>query len=208
MEIVDLDVGAAALDALALTLSENERKRAARFLRDEDRRRFVAARGALRKILGGVIGLAPERVAFVYGPHGKPALSGGDVRFNLSHTAGRALIAWTRGAEIGVDIEAVRPLRFGARIARRYFSEDEQAALAGITDASWEEGFFRCWTRKEAFIKAVGDGLSHPLRTFTVPLDRVVSDEPVRVAGDDRVLWQVSTVDAGPGFLAAIVTER
>jgi len=202
-EIVDLDVEVANARA---SLHADELKRASRFLRDEDRRRFVVARSRLREILGGLLGIAPERVAFAYGAYGKPALAPAQaesgLRFNLSHSADRALVAWTHDGEIGSDLERVRAVRFGAKIARRYFSDDEQEAFRGLSGPAWDAAFFRCWTRKEAFIKAVGDGLSHPLRSFTVPMTETVREQPV-AAG-----WQVSTVDAGPGYLAAVVTER
>jgi 4'-phosphopantetheinyl transferase len=168
----------------------------------------------LRGVLGAALGIPPERVAFVYGAHGKPALAppqaSSGLRFNLSHAAGRGLIGWAHGREIGVDVELVRPVRFGAKIARRYFSDDEQGAFAGVSGAAWDETFFRCWTRKEAFIKAVGDGLAHPLRSFSVPMSPVVTDESVLVHGDEAASkrWRIASIDAGPGFLGAIVTER
>ena len=209
--IVDLGAGDEEIEAARSLLAPDELRRAARFLREVDRRHFVAARAALRRTLAKALGGDARDVAFRYGRHGKPSLAGtdGTIRFNLSHAGGRALIAWTRGIEIGVDIENVRAVRYGGKIARRYFSDDEQRAFAGLADERWNEAFFRCWTRKEAFIKAVGDGLSYPLRTFTVPMEPTVAAGDIRVdgAGASSTAWKLDTVDAGSGFVAAIVTE-
>lgn len=213
-QLVTLDVGAEALEGARATLAVDEVRRAERFLRDEDRRRFVAARALLRRTLGSALGIAPERVAFVYGAHGKPALAPSQaesgIRFNLSHSAGRAFVAWTSGREIGTDLEAIRPVRFGEKIARRFFSGDEREIVLRAPDATWDATFFRCWTRKEAFIKAVGDGLSYPLRSFSVPMGEAPSQAPIRVHDDAEASrrWSLSTIDAGPGFLAAFVVER
>jgi 4'-phosphopantetheinyl transferase len=213
-EVAALAVDPASIEAARASLSSEELRRAARFLRDEDRNRFVAARAMLRRILGNALGIAPAAVAFTYGSHGKPALapslSDSGLRFNLSHSAGRALVAWTTGCELGADLELVRPVRYGARIAKRFFSDDEQAAFEGLAGDRWDETFFRCWTRKEAFIKALGDGLSYPLRSFSVPMAPGEQGVFVRVHDDAAASrrWFLSTVDAGPGFLAAIVTER
>ena len=214
VEVAELEVAPAAVERARAILAADESRRAARFLRDEDRSRFVAARAMLRRILGRALGVAPETVAFVYGPHGKPALAPpwaeSGVRFNLSHSGGRAMVAWTVGRELGADLELVRPVRYREKIAGRFFSVEEQTAFAGLDAALWDETFFRCWTRKEAFIKAIGDGLSYPLQSFSVPMDAASSDAPVRVHGDEVASgrWFLSTVDAGPGFLAALVGER
>ena len=214
LEVGELDLPPSELEQARSVLSARERERAARFLRDEDRARFIAARAMLRHALARELGVPPAQLEFVYGGHGKPALAApfgdGGLRFNLSHSAGRALLAFAYGRELGVDLEKVRPVRFGAKIARRFFTEEEQRALDGLTAAAWDEGFFRCWTRKEAFIKAVGDGLSYPLKSFSVPMGPAAMDEDVRVHGAQAAqrLWSVSVVDAGPGFLGAIVAER
>jgi 4'-phosphopantetheinyl transferase len=213
IESGELDLPAEALEEARSVLSGDERRRADRFLREDDRARFTAARALLRRTLGQALGERPERLAFAYGARGKPALAApfdaSGLRFNLSHSAGRALLAMARDREIGVDLERIRPVRFGPKIAHRFFSDDERHALDGLTGTAWDEGFFRCWTRKEAFIKAVGDGLSFPLKSFSVPMGREVKDEAVRVHDGSRTIrpWILSAVDAGPGFLAAIVVE-
>lgn len=210
--IASLSVSPEAIAQARPLLAADELRRAERFLRDEDRSRFIAARALLRGLLGRELGLAPERVAFVYGRHGKPSLgpsqAAGGLRFNLSHSGGRALLAWTRGREIGADLELIRPVRFGMKIARRFFSDDEQDALRGLEGPEWDAAFFRCWTRKEAFIKAVGDGLSYPLRSFSIPMSEGGTPGPVRVSGEEAASrpWTLQAIDAGPGFLAAVVT--
>ena len=214
IEFGELDLAAEALDEARSVLSDDERKRADRFLREVDRTRFAAARSLLRRTLAGVLETRPERLTFTYGAHGKPALgppfAARGVRFNLSHSAGRALIAVARDREVGVDLERIRPVRFGAKIARRFFSEREQYALDGLTGSAWDEGFFRCWTRKEAFIKAVGDGLTFPLKSFSVPMTREAENEAVQIHEGSPTSrhWILSALEACPGFLAAIVVER
>jgi len=214
LELIDLDVAAAATARSRSLLAADELRRAERFLREADRARFIAARAMLRGILGRALDVPPPRVVFVYGPHGKPALApplaASGLRFNLSHSGGKALVVWTIGGEIGADIELVRSVRYGVKIARRYFSDDEQAVMTRPDAPPWNEAFFRCWTRKEAFIKAIGDGLAYPLRSFSVPMTPAPSKDPVRVYGDASASsrWSLSSIDAGPGFLAAVVTER
>ena len=210
----ELDLPDDALEDARSVLSDDERKRAARFLRHGDRVRFIAARCLLRRTLAEALDARPERLAFAYGAHGKPALAASfdasGLRFNLSHSGGRALLAVARGRDVGVDLERIRPVRFGPKIARRFFSDGEQRTLDGFTGSAWDEEFFRCWTRKEAFIKAVGDGLSFPLKSFSVPMAREAEAEAVQVHDGSRTSrrWILSAVDAGPGFLAAIVAER
>jgi 4'-phosphopantetheinyl transferase len=213
IEVVDLDVPEASLREARRLLSDKETKRSARFLRDEDRTRFVAARSFLRRTLGKQLGIPAEKVEFAYGAHGKPGLaapfSASDLRFNLSHSAGRAVLAWTKGREVGVDLEKLRSVKYGVKISQRYFTDEERAVFDGIDGPAWDEAFFRCWTRKEAFIKAVGNGLSYPLRSFSVPTGATVAEAPVHVHADGpEIRWLASSIDVGPGFLGAFVVAR
>ena len=206
----ELDAPADTVERLGATLSPDERTRAARFCLERVRTRFIVGRGVLRTILAGYLGRAPERLCFSYGARGKPALApseGTDLRFNVSHSDGCALFAVARGREVGVDVERLRPLPRAERIAERFFSLPERTALKGLPPEQRVEAFFTCWTRKEAYIKARGDGLGHPLDQFAVSL---TPGEPVRLSaagdGDEREIarWSLDGLPPAPGFVAAL----
>lgn len=194
-------------------MTDDERQRAARFRFERDRTRFVCARGLLRALLSSELGVAPDLIRFVYGPHGKPSLAKGQadsgLRFNVSHSDGLGLFVLARDRAVGVDLEKVRPLRYGHAVAERFFAADECAALSGLTGDAWDRGFFRCWTRKEAFVKAVGDGLSYPLRAFSVAVSEGEPARLLRVDGDASASerYWLTTYPAGTGFEAAIAVE-
>lgn len=190
------------LDSLYELLAPEEQARAARFRFEEHRRQFIASRGTLREILAPYLGLEPARIAFVYNPHGKPSVSGSDVRFSVSHSSGWGLQAVTRGGEVGIDIERIDPDFARDEIPERYFSPREVAQLRGLPPDQQPAAFFRCWTRKEAYIKARGLGLALALDSFDVTLG---PDEPPVLSRADG--WSVQDLDAPPGFAAAIVAE-
>lgn len=210
----DLDVPEGEIAGLARVLCDDERERASRLVVPEARARFTAGRGRLRSILGEILGAAPERVGFVYGIRGKPALAppwdASGIRFSLSHSAGKALLAVTERREIGCDLEALREVRYGPAVARRFFSEEENEALARYGGAAWVDAFFRCWTRKEAFIKALGAGLSYPTRRFTVTLGEREPARLVRVDADPAAaaLFRLDALEAPAGFAAAVCVAR
>ncbi|THD83787.1 4'-phosphopantetheinyl transferase superfamily protein [Aliigemmobacter aestuarii] len=184
-------------------LSADEATRAARFLRAEHRDAFIAGRGQLREVLGAVVGQAPEALVFDYGSHGRPALRGaGMPLFNLSHSGGMAALAVCTGLQPGIDIERIRPVE--PAVALHHFSAAENAVLGTLTGQDWARGFFRCWTRKEAMVKAIGHGLSLPLKGFDVTL--AANDPPrvVRIADDDAAAWVMIGLDPAPGFEGAI----
>ena len=159
---------------LAQTLSADECMRSKRFYFERDRRRFIVGRGILRMILGCYLGIEPSCLKFWYGSHGKPALaepaSGRKIRFNVSHSQGVALYALTCNREVGVDLERLRSISDAERIAKRFFSSQENAVLQALPANLKHEAFFTCWTRKEAYIKARGEGLSFSLDLFDVSL--------------------------------------
>ncbi len=192
-------------------LSEDERRRAFRFHFDRDRRRFTVARGALRQILARYLELEPAAVQFGYSEHGKPFLEQPpadlDVRFNVSHSDDVALVAVTLSREVGIDLEKVRPEFAGLEIAERFFSPTEVETLRSLPLKLKSRGFFNCWTRKEAFVKATGKGLSFPLRAFDVTLAPGDPPRLLRVDGDDPVRWTVFEVLPGQGFVGALVVE-
>jgi 4'-phosphopantetheinyl transferase len=191
-------------------LSADEAARASRFHFARDRQRFVAARALLRTILASYLETNASRLRFSYSKKEKPSLvaehARSDVTFNVTHSGGIALLAFTRGREIGVDVEQVRHDFDPGAIARRYFSTHEQNQLAGLPAEEQVEAFFRCWTRKEAYIKATGDGLSLPLSQFDVSLaagDRnaLLATRPDR---SEAGSWLLQEVPAGPGQIAAL----
>ena len=192
------------------TLAADEPARAKRFYFDRDRNHFIVARGVLRAILGGYLNQAPECISFGYSSHGKPALAGepdrNTIRFNVSHSQGIALFAVTRGREVGVDLERIRSDVEVAEIAERFFSQRELATLRALPTGAQREAFFRCWTRKEAYIKARGEGLSLPLDQFDVSL---APGEPAALLGTrpdpaEASRWSLQELNPGPGFAAAL----
>jgi 4'-phosphopantetheinyl transferase len=209
-----LDVVPEGVGALHALLSDAERRRASRIAFGGDRRRFIVARGRLRQLLGARLGVRPESVELAYGAQGKPALAprfaDSDLRFNVSHRDDVAAYVFVFGREIGVDIEAVRPVADADDLAARFFSHGEGAAYRALDPPDRPLGFFNCWTRKEAFIKALGDGLGYPLDRFDVSLS---PDEPARILrvgpmSGDGCGWCMMSFAPAPGFVGAVVTER
>jgi 4'-phosphopantetheinyl transferase len=193
---------------------EMERAEAFRFRRD--REHFIVARALLRIILGRYLCRDPRELCFRYGPRGKPFLegdgdgSGVEFRFNLSHSGGLALLAVTRGNHIGIDIECIRPYLAYERIADRFFSSEEAASLRTLPrNGIRRKAFFACWTRKEAYIKAIGEGLSCALDRFTVSLSPWEPAALLRVDGSHEVAsrWALYELNPGPYYAAALAVE-
>jgi 4'-phosphopantetheinyl transferase len=191
-------------------LSPDEAARASRFHFPIDRQRFAASRALLRTILGAYLGADPNTLSFAYSQKEKPSLVQADadsgVTFNVSHSGGIALLAFTRRRDIGVDLEQVRRDFDVEAIARRFFSPWEKNQLASLPNGERFEGFFRCWTRKEAYIKATGDGLSLPLHQFDVAIkaeeiDALLSTRP---DASEAAQWSLREVPAGSGYVAAL----
>ncbi|HCI80551.1 MAG TPA: 4'-phosphopantetheinyl transferase, partial [Ktedonobacter sp.] len=161
-----LDGFASSLSWLASTLNSDERARAERCFYEQEKKRFIAARGLLRTILGYYTGIEPGDLQFCYSPLGKPLLetcSGSKIRFNLAHAHGFALYAITFDHEIGVDLEYIEPFAEADRIVHRFFTDEENTVFDTFTLIEKTEAFFRYWTCKEAYLKACGEGLTHPL---------------------------------------------
>jgi 4'-phosphopantetheinyl transferase len=203
-----LAVDAATLQSLGQSLSDDERARAERFIFQQDRDQFTAARGILRDLLGRYLRCHPKGIAFSYGLRGKPAVFSGKsrhpLRFNLSHSHGLALIGISSEREIGIDVERMRPEFAGEEIAKRYFSAKEIAELSQVPAKLRTEGFFLCWTRKEAYIKAKGDGLHIPLDSFDVSLTPGV---PPKLNSADHSDWSLRSLEVDRDFAAAIIAE-
>ena len=189
-------------------LDPDERSRANRFHFDKDRKHFVVARGFLRVLLGRYLKRDPKQLKFSYGPYGKPSLNGEELlRFNMSHSHGMALYALTEGRDIGVDVEYVRADFTSDDIARRFFSPFEVEALCGLPTEERVASFFRCWTRKEAYIKATGRGLSQPLDGFDVTLAPAESAALLRTDAGAHEHWSMANIEVGPGYAGAVAVE-
>ena len=207
----DLEPGAQAVDHLEALLSPDERARAARFHFRRDAMRWIVARASLREILGACLDVGPRAVAFAHGEKGKPGLATRagdlDLQFSLAHSAELAVYAVTVGCPVGVDVERLRAVPGMDRIAERTFSPEECAALRALPVALRTAGFFNCWTRKEAYIKAVGVGLSYPLARFSVSL---APGEPVRLRSVEidpahAETWTMTALAPRDGFVGAVV---
>lgn len=206
---IDLDVDASLYWNL---LSAEERERALRFRFERDRDHYTVGRGSTRTILGGYLGASADSLRFSYGAHGKPELEApneSDLRFNLSHSHRVALLAVTAGRAVGVDIEGVQRDVGDEQIARRFFSPAEVTVLLSLPEAQRRAAFFRCWTRKEAYLKARGDGIYYGLQHFAVTLApelpaALISNtlEPAEVPR-----WSMAAVPVPPGYEAAVAVE-
>jgi 4'-phosphopantetheinyl transferase len=203
-----LDIGATGLTGLFAHLSGAEKERAARFSVAVERDRFVAARGILRELLGRYLQRAPASLSLETSLRGKPHLSRRsgelDARFNLSHSHGLALFAFCLGREVGIDIEKIRPEFMRDGIAEQYFSVQEREDLRAIPTELRPEAFFRCWTRKEAYLKARGDGLFVPLESFAVSLK---PNEVAKLWSADSENWNLYSLETHAGFVGALVVE-
>lgn len=194
-------------------LSPDEVQRADRFHFEQDRWRFTVARTAIRQILGCYLNLPAAELRFCYGPKGKPELAGGleqcGIKFNLSHSSDLALLAIASGLAVGVDIEWVKPEFATEEIAERFFSATEVQTLRALPNTQRAEAFFFCWTRKEAYLKALGDGLSVPLDSFAVAFAPGSSAALLHVKANPAEVerWSMYNVEVGKGYKAALIVE-
>lgn len=193
-------------------LSEDEQIRAGSFAYQELRDRWTVCRAALRAILGRYLGSAPLELQFEQAEFGKPFLADngcGNLFFNLSHSDNLAVVAVTSTAPVGVDVERVRAIPDWKRVANRFFSRSENAAMSGVNQQQRERAFYNCWTRKEAIIKATGEGLSARLDEFDVTL---TPGEPAAVLHDRRSAnneqtWQLQNLDLADDFVGAVALQ-
>lgn len=194
-------------------LSSAEQTRAGRFHFERHRRRYIISQGQLRIILGRYLGIPPGDVQFRQGPRGKPELAetpgAGPLRFNMSHSNELALFAVARGRSVGIDIESLRPMPDAERIVGRYFAEREIEDFQNLAPSERLEGFFNCWTRKEAYLKATGEGLYLPLAGFAVTLAPGVPAHLLHVEGgaQEAERWSMQELCPAPGYVAAIAVE-
>jgi 4'-phosphopantetheinyl transferase len=203
--IVRLDDASVDLERGRELLSPDERERAARFIFERDRRRYLVAHTALHDILSRYLAIEPAHLSFALGTNGKPklpqALAPSGIEFNLSHSNEMALLAVTHGHEVGVDIEHVREKFEFQDVAERFFTAKEVAAMRGLPATLQRQAFFKCWTSKEAFLKAKGTGLSGALDEVEISLG---SDEQVRISANVPNWW-LFELDPSGDYEAALV---
>jgi 4'-phosphopantetheinyl transferase len=210
VELVEFDLARTSDEPLDV-LSAEERARADRFGRDLHRGRFIAGRSMLRVLLGEILRLAPRDVIIHIGRNGKPELArehASPIRFNLSHSEDRAVVALALGRKLGVDVERVRSTVDAGDIALRFFAPGESTALLGLPEPRRHEAFFRCWTCKESYLKARGDGLLVRLDAFEVE----PAEHPTRLRwssldAGDVTRWCMNPLDLNAGYVAALTIE-
>lgn len=210
-----LELPASALERLLAVLCGEERQRAAKFVFARHKEHFIAARGILRHILARYLSKPPSELLFEHNSYGKPSLradacGGRPLHFNVSHSGGLALYAFSNDVPVGVDVEQVRQDFATGEIAESFFSPAEVRAFKGLPSHSKTEAFFNCWTRKEAYIKALGMGLSHPLERFTVSL---APGTPAQLLCDETdpteaARWSLRDLPIDPGYAAALAVPK
>jgi 4'-phosphopantetheinyl transferase len=202
--LFDVDLPAEEIFSLHAVISREERARAAAFRFPRDRDRFIARRGRTRRLLASYLGVPANEITFWHNAFGKPVVAGDEgLHFSLSHSNGVALcaVAWERA--VGCDLEWRDDRLASPETAERLFSLKERQSLRALRGEDWIEGFFNCWTRKEAYVKALGQGLSHPLDGFDVSL---APGEPATLLSPAGT-WSMHGFAPRPGFQAAVVVE-
>ena len=208
-----LDCPEGELEMLETILAPDELDIANRYHQQRHRRRYVVSRANLRRLLSCYTALPAKRISFGYERKGKPYLnpdrSGQGPNFNLSHSEDRTLVAVARNAVIGVDLERCRELDDLEGVAESCFSPREMQTLNRLPETQRIEGFYNCWTRKEAFIKALGEGLGYPLKSFVVSRSRDESPAILNVDGDSAkcTQWQVFSPTVAAGYICAVVVR-
>lgn len=206
------------IETLWATLASDEQERAQRFYFDEHRRAYIVGRGLLRQLLGRYLQRKAEAIQFEYTDYNKPFLasttcglndSNSDFRFNLSHSGSVVLYAFGYGRELGVDVEFIKPDFDYLGVAEGFFSESERAALHSLPIVDQPQGFFNCWTRKEAYIKAHGEGLSLPLDQFDVTLRPGEAAKLLATRPDptEASQWHLQALPMPLGYAAALAVE-
>ena len=197
--------------AAANLLPPEEQTRANAFQNEAACRRYVLTRAALRMLLAGRLQVAPSAITFRNGPHGKPEMAGGfagRLPFNLTHSAGLALVAISPDGEVGIDVEKIRLLPNARRIAERFFTPTESAALNALPEAEATPAFFDLWTRKEALAKSTGQGIMHSLARFELSLLTGFALKAVEGNPANSAPWCLKGFTPAPGYVAAIAVQR
>ncbi len=201
-----------AADSFRSLLADDEISRADRFHFTRDRNHYIIARGLLRRLLAGYVGIGAADLRFSYAEKGKPFLTKGRhdaINFNLAHSHGMAVYAFSPDRELGVDLEFIREDFGGEKIAERFFSTHETDVLKTVSADLKNEAFFNCWTRKEAYIKARGEGLSMPLDQFDVSLAPGEKAALLRnhKEPEETSRWSMQSIEMPDGYVAALVAE-
>ena len=208
----DLNLPESQIRSLAKTLAPDEHNRANRFYFERDRKHFIAGRGILRSILGRYLNLEPAQLEFSYGSRGKPALAnlgmGETLSFNLSHSHELAIYAIAHTSLVGIDLEHIRPMDKVEQLVKRFFSAREYAVICSLSDDQKQEAFFQAWTCKEAYLKAIGDGLPG-LDGVEVSLTPGEPAALLSIQGDEEAAsrWSVYQLTPSPGYMAALAVE-
>lgn len=195
---------------LMTVLNSEEKQRAAKFLVSDAKNNFIIARAALRCLIANYLKCQPEAIILQQNPHGKLYLENNSLKFNLSHSRDLALFAFTLNRPVGVDIEFMRDKLFEEDIAQRFFAPAEVAALLALPQEKRKQAFFNCWSRKEAFIKAVGVGIFYPLDQFEVAVDCDATGEKslhIHAATEQAKNWKLYALDIAKDYAAAVVTQ-
>jgi 4'-phosphopantetheinyl transferase len=205
--VIRTDASEPVVGEFQLVLDPQERDRATRFRFAKSQRSFILSRGALRVLLGRYLNISPAGIRFTYGANGKPSLADfASLQFNTSHSGDFTALVLTLNCELGVDVEQIRPLTDLQEIANRFFCSEEALELTLLSAEERNLAFFLCWTRKEAYVKAIGEGLSAPLDSFRVSLR---PDQPARLIhlANDREAaraWVVDDLKLAAGYAAAL----
>ena len=188
-------------------LADDERKRAKRFISEVVSDNFILARGWLRTVLAQYLEQSPENIIFTYGKRGKPSIQASEVHFNLTHSGNVLVLGVIRDREIGVDVEQIHPQPNMALVAHDNFSAKEFTALYELPEAERLQAFYNCWTRKEAYIKAVGDGFALPLQDFDVTLKPNELPRFLRIKNDDPAKWSLLHIDTIDDAIGAVCVK-
>jgi len=205
-----LDQPPEVLERFHASFSVDEQQRAERFRIGNLRNHYVAARGMMREVLARYLGTSSQSLAFTYAAHGKPSLASSwrdtGLDFNLAHSHCAAVLAVTQGEPIGVDIEQIRPMPNAGALMERFFAAEEIDAWKRLNEKLRLEAFFRGWTRKEAYLKAVGSGLSFPLDRFCITIDPSQTPRVLSIDGDvkEAARWWLTSFDPAETFVAAL----
>ncbi len=202
--LIEIDGQPSDVNSLEKLLSREEMDRSTRYRFEQDRLRFVIRRGILRQLLSRYTEIKPSDIEYSINPHGKPSLLHHQLLFSVSHSQDRIAYALSKDQEIGVDIEQVRPMPDLAQLAKTWFSLEECAKLFSVDPSQQLESFYHIWTQKEAFIKAIGEGLTYPLMDFSVAADPHHPGRLLSMKSNDPSQWNMLSYVPEPGWRMAV----